>query len=197
MPDPFHMGPIIGPNYLMHLWQNPHHTDWHTYQKNKSVSDKARCVMRKLLDLARTHNIGEGRLSENSDDTLAGNELRQSETEQQLFRRSYIFHMMPKKLAVKPDPKAIKPGALYLEEDFQFRHFIVLVVAIIEVTMSGLVLGVHFGYVAGLQGLELYLRLLWISSWLTGLSTVIITLWFRSRGYACSWFIGRFWQEGS
>ncbi len=169
----------------MHLWQNPHHTDWLTYQKNKSVLDTARSVMRKLSDLACMDNNRAGGLSRNVDDTLAG-QSRQSESEQHLFRQSYVFHTIPKELGVKPSPEVGQASSLYLIEEFQTRHFRVLVAVILELIVSALVLGVYFRYVAGLQDLGLYLRLLWISSWITGLSTVIITLWFRSFNYACS-----------
>ena len=173
---------------MMHLWQNPHHTDWLTYQNNKSVLDTARSVMRRLSDLVRTDRNCAGGLSGNVDDTLAG-QSRQSETQQHLFRQSYVFHTMPKELGVKSNFDIRTHGGFFLVEEFQFRHFIGLVAVIIEVTVSALVLGVHFRYVAGLQGMGLYLRLLWISSWITGLSTMFIILWSRSWGYACSWLV--------
>ena len=88
----------------MHLWQNPHHTDWLTYQKNNSVLETARSVMRKLSDLARMDDTCAGGLSRNVDDTLAG-QSRQSETEQHLFRQSYVFHTIPKELGLKSFPK--------------------------------------------------------------------------------------------
>lgn len=185
--------PTIGPNYLMHLWQNPHHTDRLTYQQNKSVLDTARWVMRKFLDLARTdYNCGDG-LFGNADESLAGYRSRQSETQQHLFRQSYVFHTIPKELGVIPNFDINTDGAFFLVEEFQFPHFLILVAVILEFTVYALVLGVHFRYVAGLQGMGLYLRLLWISTWITGFSTMFIILWFRPRGYACSWFV---WAEG-
>ena len=125
----------------MHLWQYPHHTDWLTYQKNKSVLETARSVMRKLWALARTDDNYAGRLSGNVDDTLA-RRSRQSETEQHLFRQSYVFHTIPKKLGVKPCPKAGQAGSLYLIEEFQFQNFIGRVAVILELTVSSLVLAV-------------------------------------------------------
>ena len=177
--------PKLGSNYIMHLWQNPHHTDWLTYQNNKSVLDTARSVMRKLSDLVRTDKNYAGGLSGNVDDTLAG-QSRQSETQQQLFRQSYVFHTIPKELGVKSNFDINTDGAFFLFEENQFPHFLILVAVILEFTVYGLVLGVHFRYVAGLQGMGLYLRLLWISTWITGLSTMFIILWFRPWGYACS-----------
>ena len=173
--------PTIGPNYLMHLWQNPHHTDSLTYQKNKSILDTARWVMRKLLDLARTDNNCAGGFSENSDQALARHHSRGlSDTEQHLFRQSYVFHTLPKEFGDKPKSKGKWVGTMLLIEEFKFRYLVVLIAVLLEVTVSGLVLGIHFRYVAGLQGLGLYLRLFWISSWISGLSTLIITLWLKS-----------------
>ena len=100
----FHVLPSIGPKYLMHLWQNPHHTDWHTYQKNEPIFDTAGWVMRTLLDLARTDNKCVGEIPENADGTLAGQQSRQSETEQHLFRQCYMFHTTPKELRLKHNP---------------------------------------------------------------------------------------------
>ncbi|KAK0517191.1 hypothetical protein JMJ35_000346 [Cladonia borealis] len=187
--------PTIGPNYLMHLWQNPHHTNWLTYQKNKSVLDTARWVMRKLLDLARTGNPCAGRLSGSPDETLAGHQSSLSDTEQHLFRQSYVFHTIPKELGVKPDYKHGDDAALILMEKFQLRYLVVLIALILQLTVYALVMGVYFRYLAGLQGLGLYLRLFWISSWISGLSTLIITLWLKSSDYPCLEFVWRFCQE--
>lgn len=179
----------------MHLWQNPHHTDWLTYQKNKSVLDTARWVMRKLLDLARTDNNCAGGFSRNPDQALAGHQSRLIDTDQHLFRQSYVFHTIPKELGDKPKSKGKWIETVILIEELQVRYLVVLIAVLVELTVSGLVLGVHFRYVAGLQGLGLYLRLLWISSWVSGLSTLIIILWLRSSDYPCLEFVWRFCQE--
>ena len=189
------MLPAIGDKYLMHLWHNPHHTDWHTCQKNKSIFDTARWVMRKLVDLARTDNKCAGEIPEIADDTLAGEQSRQSETEQHLFRQSYIFHTTPKELRLKDDPRARMDASSLLLERFDFRRFLVLVAVILWCIVYGLVLSVHFRYVAGLQGLELLLRLFWISTWISGFSTLIITLRFRSSDHVRLESIWRFWQR--
>ena len=159
------------------------------YQKNKSVFDTARGVARKSLDLARTVKRCARGSTEYADDTLASHQSRQCETEQHPFRQSYVFHTIPKGLGVKPIPDSKTFDRLYLHEEFQFRHIIVQVAVILGLIVSGLVLGIHFRYVAGLQGLGLYLRLLWISSWITGLLTLVFALWFRFSDYACSWFV--------
>ena len=193
--SPFHVLPAIGSNYLMHLWHNPHHTDWHTYQKNKSIFDTARWVMRRLLDLARTDNKCAGDIPENADDALAGEQSRQSETEQHLFCQSYIFHTTRKELRLEDDPRARLDGSFLLLERFDFRRFLVLVAVILWCIVYGLALSVHFHYVAGLQGLELHLRLFWISTWISGLSTLIITLRFRSSDDVWWEYFWRFWQR--
>ena len=130
--------------------------------------------MRKLSDLVRTDDTCAGRLSRNIDDTLAG-QSRQSETRQHLFRQAYVFHTIPKGLGVKSNFEVKTDGGFFLVEEFQFSHFLVAV--ILEFIVCGLVLGVYFRYVAGMQGPGLYLRLLWVSSWTTGLSTLMIALW--------------------
>ncbi len=164
----------------MHLWQNPHHTDWDTYQKHKSVFDTARWVIRKFLTLERTDNRCAGGSAETSNDALAGHQSRQSETKQYLFRQSYVFHTIPKIIGEKPRPKTGSREGLYLLEKFQPHRFRITVAVILGFTVHGLVFGIHFRYVAGLQGLDLYRSLLWISFWITGLSTVII---FRCSEY--------------
>lgn len=193
--SPFHVLPAIGPNYLMHLWHNPHHTDWHTYQKNKSIFDKARWVMRKLLDLARTDNECAGESPENAGATLAGEQSRQSETEQRLFRQSYIFHTAPKELRLEDDPRARMDASFLLLDKFDIRHFLVLVAVILWCIVYGLVLSVRFRYVAGLQGLELHLRLFWISTRISGLLTLIIILRFRSSDDMRWELFWRFWER--
>ena len=168
------MGPTIGPNYLMHLWQNPHHTDWNTYQKNKTVLDTAHWIIREFLNLARTDNRCEGGFAETSNDALDRHQSRQSKTEQHQFRRSYLFHTIPKSLGYNPDPNGGAEGGVCLVESFQRQRFLIIVAVILEFIVYVLILGVYFRYVAGLQGLKLYTSLLWLSSWITGLSTFII-----------------------
>ena len=158
----------------MHLWQNPHHTDWHTYRKNRSVLDTVCWVMRKLLDLARTDNRCAGKTPEKADDTVADTQSRRSETNQHTFRESYVFHTIPKSPGVEPDREAIEDGFMLLIEGFRFRQFLFLVAVILWFTVYGLVFGVHFRYVAGLQGPKLHLRLVEISSWVTGPLMLII-----------------------
>ena len=120
--------------------------------------------MRKLLDLACTGDRCAGVFSDNADDTLAGHQSRQSETEQHLFCQSYVFHTTPKELRVESDPEARANGGFFVREEFQFPHFLILVAVILEFAVYGLLVGVHFRYVAGLQVLGLYLRLLRTSS---------------------------------
>ena len=201
---PTPMVPTIGPNYLMHLWRNPHHTDSLTYQKNKSIRDTARWVMRKLLDLARTDNNCAGGFAENPNQALARHQSRSlGDIDQHLFRQSYVFHTLPKEFGDKPKSKGKWVGTMLMHEEFKFRYLVVLIAVLLEVTVSGLVLGIHFRYVAGLQGLGLYLRLFRISSWISGLSTLIITLWLRSSMtmklkssyYPCLEFVWRFCKE--
>ena len=57
---------------------------------------------------------------------------------------------------------------MLLIEEFKFRYLVVLVGVLLKVTVFSLVLGIHFRYVAGLQGLGLYLRHFWISCWVSG-----------------------------
>ena len=105
------------------------------------------------------------------------------------------YYTTPKELRVKPNPEARANGGFFVREEFQFPHFLVLVAVVLKFAVYGLVLGVYFRYVAGLQGLGLYLRLLWTSSWITGLSILIITLWLKSLDYPCLEFVWRFWHK--
>ena len=168
----------------MHLWQKPHHTDWHTYQKNKSIFDTARWVMRRLLDLARTDNECAGGITENADNTVARG-----------FRQSYIFHTVPKELRLGNDPGRDRDCFFLLRERFDFRWFLVLVAVVHWFLVYGLVLGLHSRCVAGLQGLKLHQRLLWISTCVSGLSTLIIILWFRSSDQAGLESFWLFWER--
>ena len=151
--------------------------------------------MRKLLNLARTDNNCAGGFSGNPDQALAGHQSRLSDAEQHLFRQSYVFHTIPKELGDKPQSKGRRVETVILIEEFQVRYLVVIIAVLLELTVSGLVLGVHFRYVAGLQGLGLYLRLFWISTWISGLSTLIITLWLRSSDYPRLEFVWRFCKE--
>lgn len=141
--------------------------------------------MRKLLNLARTDTRCTGHISGNADHIVADHQSRQIETEQLLFRQSYVFHTIPKRPGVEPYLKAETDGGLCLFEGFRIQPFPVPAAVILLFTVYGLILGVHFLYVAGLQGLELHLRLFWVSCWITGLSTLIIALLLRQPNSAC------------
>ena len=147
--------------------------------------------MRRLLDLARTDTKHAGKSLKNADDPIKDSHSVQGGTEQYHFRGSYVFHTIPKSHSVEPDPDATKDGYLRLTEGFGIQKFLVQVAVILCFTVYGLVLGVHFRSVAGLQGLELHLRLGEISGWITGLLLLIITLWFRwiMRTWVCLAFL--------
>ena len=129
--------------------------------------------MRRLLDLARTDNECVGGIKENADNTVARG-----------FRQSYIFHKVSKELRLRNYSGRDRNNFFSLRERFDFRWFLVLVAVIYWLLVYGPVLGVHSRYVAGLQGLMLDQRLLWISTCSSGLSTLIITLRFRSSKQA-------------
>ena len=164
---PFHLLPSIG------FWQNPHHTDRHTYQRNKPILDRACWVIRKLLDLACMNNRCAGEFLENADEPVATNESWQSETKQHTFRESYVFHTIPKIPGVEPGREAIEDGFMLLIEGFRFRQFLFLVAVILWFTVYGLIFDVHFRYIAGLQGPKLYLRLVEICKQKDDVSKII------------------------
>ena len=108
------------------------------------------------MDLARTDNNCAGGISENPDQTLARHQSGSlSDTEQHLFRQSYVFHTLPKEFGDKPKSKGKWSGPMLLIEEFKFRYLVVLVGVLLKFTVFSLVLGIHFRYVAGLQGLGL------------------------------------------
>ena len=174
----------------MHLWQNLHHTDRHTYQKNKSIFDETYWLMRKLLEMARTNTRHAGKVLGNADDLMRDNHSLQARAARNAFRWSYVFHAIPKSHSVALDPDGTKDSFLRLNEGFGIPKFLFQVAVI----LYGLVLGVQFRSVSitGLQGLELHLRLVEIFGWISVPLSLIITLWFRSSAHTS---LEHFWQK--
>lgn len=146
--------------------------------------------MRKLLEMARTDTRHAGKILENADDLMKDNHSLQARAARNAFRRSYVFHAIPKSHSVALDPDATKDGFLRLNVGFGIPKFLFQVAVI----LYGLVLGLQFRYVsiAGLQGLELHLRLVEISGWISVPLLVIITLWSRSSAHTS---LEHFWQK--
>ena len=136
-------------------------------------------MIRYFLDLACTNSRCAGEFLENADEPVADNQSWRSETKQHTFRESYVFHTIPKSPGVEPYREAIEDGFMLLIEGFRFRQFLFLVAVILWFTVYGLVFGVHFRYVARLQGPKLHLRLVEISSWIIGPLMLIIALRLR------------------
>ncbi|KAL8692040.1 MAG: hypothetical protein Q9218_002849 [Villophora microphyllina] len=193
--------PLIGHAYLMHLWQNPSHSDLQTYNRRpQGAISRLVCRIRLLKNylLTSTKNdfvdLPPHHSGTNNRDSQAQRDLELTTTngledqpthmaaaaDKHGNASSYVLLLTPKKLGdqlIADDEDPPEAWGLYFEEGFAVHHFFVVILfvyilatfafAIYWCTKYGLV-GPHTG--AGAFG---------VSSWMIGLISLVVTVWFK------------------
>ena len=192
--------PLVGHAHLIHLWQNPSHTDSETY-RSRNVD-----ILSILLGLFRQerHENQTNTLENNADSShiiragfqqdielasMNGSTVRvnkmfsASEIQNSIDpgpRSSFVFLRMPKKTGERllAENNAPPEGwGLYFEEGFQVHQFFLLILFIyILASLSfGLYWSIEYRLVAPNAGSGAWS----VSSWMMGLMRLIVTVWFK------------------
>ncbi|KAL8764835.1 MAG: hypothetical protein Q9194_006816 [Teloschistes cf. exilis] len=184
----------------MHLWQNPSHSDEQTSDSRpQSVMGRILCRMRlfknylvaycknepddpavnltvnnEQVDLQRdvemTSTNGTGITSDN---TPTGSHQCGDQS-------SYVYLRTPKKLGDKLIPDDEDPPeawGLYFEEGFAVHHFLVIILFIYILATKAF--GAYWCTKHGLVGPRTGAGAFGISSWIIGLISLIVTVWFK------------------
>ena len=200
--------PLVGHTYLMHLWQNPTHTDEQTYQaRNSSVAQKilkfTRLYVRYTslgaliptkqtthsqsqhdLELACTNNphIHENRLSTTHEPHLSSSvppDASQSSIKLD-FRSSYVFLRTPKKIGEQLlSDDENPPEAWGLYFEEGFRVHHAFIVILFFYCLASLAFGIYWCVEYGLVGPHSGAGAFGVSSWMIGLISLVTTVWFK------------------
>ncbi|KAI4200158.1 MAG: hypothetical protein LQ350_004119 [Teloschistes chrysophthalmus] len=194
--------PLVGHAYLMHLWQNPSHSDEQTYN-NRPQSMISRLLHRTRLfknylaaywknepdDPAVNRTVNDGQIELQQDVEMTrtngpgdptANTTAVSDNHGN--RSSYVYLRTPKKLGDKLIPDDEDPPeawGLYFEEGFAVHHFLVVILFIY--ILATIAFGAYWCTKYGLVGPRTGAGAFGISSWMIGLISLVVTVWFKWR----------------
>ncbi|KAL8700081.1 MAG: hypothetical protein Q9201_005644 [Fulgogasparrea decipioides] len=188
--------PLVGQTYLMHLWQNPSHSDLQTYT-TRQQSIVARLLRRlnfikKCIVMFRNIKIGNTSGGNAGDEFERDMELNATNRPESMNngtanppikqenRSSYVFLRTPKLLGdqlIADDEDPPEAWGLYFEEGFKVHQFFVVVLFIY--TLASLVFAIYWCARYGLVGPRTGSGAFAVSSWMTGLISLVVTVWFK------------------
>lgn len=198
--------PLVGHTYLMHLWQNPTHTDMQTYrsrdpgllpklfrclrlafpseQASTPGSQAAAAQTQQDIELACTS--GSNTVSTHAS-TSSGSQLPlptqpqlHTPSKPQDFRSSYVFLRTPKKVGEQllPDDENPPEGwGLYFEEGFRIHHFFVIL--LLFYVLASLAFGLYWCIKYGAVGPHSGVEAFAVSSWMIALMSLVTTVWLK------------------
>lgn len=195
--------PLVGHNFLLHLWHNPSHSDPETYRpklRDRITTGLHRlsrirsfiqsCVSTvKLAHKKRTDATTQdaGRTEDSQDMELgathssATTDIHASTTHEDFGPHwCYVTLRTPKKMGDQlkaDDEDPPEAWGLYFEEGFQVHHafFIVLVLYII----ASLGFAIYWCEQYGLVGPSTGSGAFAVASWMVGLASLVVTIWFK------------------
>ncbi|KAL8664206.1 MAG: hypothetical protein Q9202_003284 [Teloschistes flavicans] len=194
--------PLVGHMYLMHLWQNPSHGDLQTYNNRPqgaigALVNRMRLLKHYLVAYGRsesghiaanrTMNDGQGHLQQdvemtnpNSNPSNQPSAGVPAASDTHGNRSSYVFLRTPKKLGdqlVADDEDPPEAWGLYFEEGFAIHHFLLVVLFIY--ILATIAFGIYWCTKYGLVGPHTGASAFGVSSWMIGLISLVVTVWFK------------------
>ncbi|KAI4113850.1 MAG: hypothetical protein LQ338_008100 [Usnochroma carphineum] len=188
--------PLVGHNYLMHLWQNPSHCDLQTYEsRSPNVFIRISRRIHHLVGRHRQETDDEN--SPATTETTASNEHSHDmelghmhssgsgsnapSTQETLGpRSSYVFLRTPRKLGEQLEANDEDPPVawgLYFEEGFRVHHFFFIVLLLY--IMASLGFAIYWCERYGLVGPHSGSGAFGVASWMIGLVSLVVTVWFK------------------
>ncbi|KAI4249407.1 MAG: hypothetical protein LQ352_005662 [Teloschistes flavicans] len=194
--------PLVGHTYLMHLWHHPSHSDLQTYNNRPQGAIGALVHRMRLfkhylvaygrsesgnIAVNRTMNDGQGHLQQDVEMTNPNsNPSNQPSTgvpaasDTHGNRSSYVFLRTPKKLGdqlIADDEDPPEAWGLYFEEGFAIHHFLIVVLFIY--ILATIAFGIYWCTNYGLVGPHTGAGAFGVSSWMIGLISLVVTVWFK------------------
>lgn len=192
--------PLVGHMYLLHLWQNPSHSDLQTYSERppSAIAKLIRLTrfLRNLVGIFRDSKTDNRRGTDPSTtsvyetqgnveltatsrpESLTGNVA--TAPDQEVDRSSYVFLRTPKKVGeqlIAEDENPPEAWGLYIEEGFRVHHLFLVILFVY--TLASLAFAIYWCAKYGLVGPRTGSGAFGVSSWMIGLISLIATVWFK------------------
>ena len=178
--------PLIGKNYLMHIWRDAHHADAAAYREFHA---KARFSLRlidwlKYLSRSLLQWIQEFISPHEGDTENLPQQLQNRNEEQPLpqSRSKYVHRKLPKKWGEKldcnwRDAETPEGWGLLFEENFRVHRLLFFILLIYVSSSLGIAIWLYKRY--GLTGPGSLGSLISLLAWFASLFSLSVTVWFK------------------
>ncbi|KAI4137171.1 MAG: hypothetical protein L6R39_007436, partial [Caloplaca ligustica] len=186
--------PLVGSTYLMHMWQNPSHSDPESYKPG--LLDIVRRKLRRAIYIGRvvctsppedTHSTSSSIEahrdielgSTNGPDSQCSRNATNSQ-ESRGSRSCYVLLRTPKKIGERleaDDDDPPEAWGLYFEEGFGIHHFWLIVLFLYIMATMGFAIYwcERYGFVGPHSGVAAFE----VASWMIALVSLLLTVWLK------------------
>lgn len=179
-PCPAFKIPLVGSNYLMHIWRNPHHVDRIAYEAWQKRASRFRRVVEWIRRLPTSSHVQPKSVPEGQIGSDSTTGRPRDPACRQTPRSAYIFVKIPKKvgelLEYTYDDNAPEGWGLFFEEGFKPHRLFAILLAYFVLSV-GFVAWVLKTY--GAIGPTTWSGIFRVIAWIGSFSSLFFATWFK------------------